>query len=469
MLSTSTQNLPKNARVIHSKFYPHEAQQKIKLSPARFKIVKAGRRFGKSVFAVNECIEYAIKKPNQKVWFIAPLYRQAKEIAWNLFSEFLPKEFIHKKNESELSFHIINGSEISLKGADNADSLVGVGLNFVVLDEAAIIKSDVWYHIVRPMLVDTKGSALFIGTPRGFNWLHDLWVNSKDDKEFDRFEFTTIDNTAIKGIAEEVEKARKEAKTELDKVIFRQEYEATFEVITGRPRFDLEVLRTLNETAVESSKEDGLLKIFREPDKYSQYVIGADTSEGLITGDRSACVIINSKTYEVEAYYAGFVAPDIFAHYLSEWGRKYNEAKIVVEDNNHGLATLNELKTIYKNLYYRKVKDEITDEWTEKLGWRTTPRTKPLLISNLDKSLRNGLKVPQKEILDELMTYVVMDDGGTEASEGSRDDLVIATACAVQGYVEMSEHEIAKPKEETKMYTPAWIQEQRQLAGKGYR
>ena len=123
--------------------------------------------------------------------------------------------------------------------------------------------------------------------------------------------------------------------------------------------------------------------------------------------------------------------------------------------NNHGLLTLNELKAIYKNLYYRKVKDEISDEWMDKLGWRTSPRTKPILIGNLDKAIRDGLTIPSKGIIRELLTYIIEDDGKTNASEGNHDDRVMALACAVQGYME-SDHEI-KPKDKVvPMNTPAY-------------
>jgi len=184
------------------------------------------------------------------------------------------------------------------------------------------------------------------------------------------------------------------------------------------------------------------LNVIHPLDETSKYIIGVDTSEGLISGDRSTAVILNARTFTIAAYYAGHMAPDLLGIALADWAKEWNNALVVVEDNNHGLVTLNELKQRYTNLYYRKVKDEVTDEWTDKLGWRTTPRTKPMLIGNLDKQLRAGLTIEAKEILDELMTYIIEEDGKTNASEGCKDDLVMGLACAVQGYVESSEFEI---------------------------
>ncbi len=434
---------------LDAKFHPHICQQKILLSEARFVIVTAGRRFGKSVLAVNRCIETAILIDKSRIWYCAPFYKQTKEIAWNLFKEYCPQHEILKWNESDLKITFRNGSEISLKGTDNPDSLVGVGLHFCVLDEFPLMDAEVWYKIVRPMLIDTNGDCLFIGTPRGFNWAYDLWNKAKQDPDFETFQFKTIDNTTVQDIESEVRKAQGEATSELDRITFRQEYEASFEVVTGRPRFSTDIISKLMGLYREGTRRGDALNVYEPVDQLAKYIIGVDTSEGLIGGDRSTAVILNAKTFSVSAYYAGHMAPDLLALAVKDWATEYNGALVVVEDNNHGLLTINELKRVYTHLYYRKVKDEVTDEWTEKVGWRTTNRTKPLLIGNLDKQLRAGLSVTCKEILDELMTYVIDEDGTTNASEGGHDDLVIGLALAVQGYLE-SEHAILPEKPKVK-------------------
>lgn len=444
LLQTEIQPIEKQK--VYSKFLPHNSQKTIRRSKSRFNIVFAGRRFGKSVLAVNQCIEKALAKQNQKIWYCSPLYKQTKEIAWNLFDFYCPKEFIHKKNESELKITLINGSEISLKGTDNPDSLVGVGLNFCVLDEFPLMDADVWYKIVRPMMIDTKGECLFIGTPRGFTWSHELYTRSKTDTDFESFFFKTVDNTAIEDIDKEVGKAKLEATSELDKIIFRQEYEASFEMITGRPRFDIELINKLREQSIEPIEHDGLLEIYESFDSLAKYVMGVDTSEGLITGDNSSVTIINCKTYSLTAHYSGKIAPDILASYIKTWGERYNRALAVVESNNHGLVTLNYLKEIYPRIYSRKVFDEASNLWNDKIGWQTSARTKPLLIGNLDKALRSGLGVKSAQSIDELMTYVIEEDGTTNASEGKKDDSVISLALAVQGYLESEKQIEEQPK-----------------------
>ena len=156
----------------------HEEQFGIFQDEARFKVVVAGRRWGKTRLAITSIIFKALENKS-KVWLIAPTYKQAEMIAWKLLQEMLPDESIIKKNEVKLTLELSNESEICLKGADNEDSLRGVGLNFCVMDEYAQMKPNVWHEIVRPMLLDTEGGCLFIGTPQGKNSLWELWMKGQ--------------------------------------------------------------------------------------------------------------------------------------------------------------------------------------------------------------------------------------------------------------------------------------------------
>jgi PBSX family phage terminase large subunit len=157
-------------------------------------------------------------------------------IAWKMLLAMLPKEAIQRKDEVRLELTLVNGSEIALKGADNEDSLRGAGLFFVVLDEYAMMKGNVWQEIIRPMLTDTKGRALFIGTPKGKNSLWELYVKGQRKEDgFSSYLFKTTDNPYID--PEEV----LEAKKQLNDRYFRQEYEASFEDYVGLvyPEFEI--------------------------------------------------------------------------------------------------------------------------------------------------------------------------------------------------------------------------------------
>ena len=204
-----------------------QAQKLIAQCPMRFRVAVCGRRFGKTHLSIRELARFA-SKPNQRVWYIAPTYRMAKQIVWKkLKKKLLSINWVKKVNEQDLTLELVNGSEISLRGADNYDSLRGVGLNFIVLDEAADIDEEAWYEVLRPTLSDTQGHALFLGTPKGMNWFKELYDNHLTKSNWMSFQFTTLQGGNVP--PDEVEQAR----NDLDVRTFRQEYEATFENFSG--------------------------------------------------------------------------------------------------------------------------------------------------------------------------------------------------------------------------------------------
>jgi hypothetical protein len=196
----------------------------------RFRVVVAGRRFGKTHLSITELCYHA-REPDKEVWYVAPTYRQAKQIVWKKLKHKLQDlRWAKRINESELSITLKNGSTISLKGADNADSLRGVGLDYLVMDEFADIDPEAWYEVLRPTLADKQGGALFIGTPKGLgNWSHELYCMPLEQSEqWASFQYTTIEGGNVK--PEEIEAARRD----LDERTFRQEFMATFETYSGR-------------------------------------------------------------------------------------------------------------------------------------------------------------------------------------------------------------------------------------------
>jgi hypothetical protein len=207
-----------------------KAQDIISKDKTRFRVVVAGRRFGKTHLSIRELCYHA-KDPGKDVWYVAPTYRQARQIVWKKLKNRLNDlKWAEKTNESELTITLKNGSIISLKGADNYDSLRGVGLDFIVLDEFADIAPEAWFETLRPTLSDKMGRALFIGTPKGIgNWAYELYQNSIDDAaSWASHSYTTIDGGRVP--IEEIEAAKRD----LDERTFRQEYMATFETFSGR-------------------------------------------------------------------------------------------------------------------------------------------------------------------------------------------------------------------------------------------
>ena len=204
-----------------------EPQKEIFSSDARFRVVVAGRRFGKTFLSMWEIAKFA-RHPNKKIFYIAPTYRQAKQIIWeDLKHQLTSKRWAKKINESDLSITLVNNSRIFLRSADNPDSLRGVSMDFLIMDEAAMIDQRMWTEVCRPALSDKEGHGLFITTPRGMNWIHTLYTDAKHLDNYESFQYTTLEGGNVP--PEEVEAAKRE----LDEKSFRQEYEATFETYAG--------------------------------------------------------------------------------------------------------------------------------------------------------------------------------------------------------------------------------------------
>jgi len=208
-----------------------DPQHKVWSSPARFRVLVAGRRFGKTYLDVHEMVRAAMTGHERRVWFIAPTYRQAKQVVWSDLMRMVPPHMIERKDESDLSITLTGyRSVIALRGADNPDSLRGPGLDFAIFDEYADIDPRAWPEVVRPMLSDRQGEAIFTGTPRGFDHFYQLWVeaNERSSEGWATFQFTTLEGGNVP--AHEIEAARRD----LSARVFRQEYEASFEAVAGR-------------------------------------------------------------------------------------------------------------------------------------------------------------------------------------------------------------------------------------------
>lgn len=211
-------------------FHFSKPQTLVARSKARFRVLVSGRRFGKTKLAIEELAQHA-SVPGRRCWYVAPTYRQAQQICWQMLKDRLSGlNWIARKNESDLSLILKNGSSISLRGADNFESLRGVGLHFLVMDEFADIKPEAWFEVLRPTLSDTGGKALFTGTPKGRNWAYDLYMKGRDpdDAGWESFSFTTLEGGNVP--LDEVETARRE----LDELTFNQEYNASFVNFEGR-------------------------------------------------------------------------------------------------------------------------------------------------------------------------------------------------------------------------------------------
>lgn len=208
------------------------AQDKIAENEKRFRVVNCGRRFGKTTLAVLEMIGKAVFKKDQNIAYVATTYQQARDIAWQTLKR-ICQPAVKTINESRLEIILKTNeggtSTISLRGWESIETMRGMKVDFLVLDEVASYRNfwTGWHEVLRPTLTDTIGEALFISTPKGFNHFYDLYNLEVEDKDYKSFHFTSYDNPYLP--KEEIEKA----KEELTEDRFAQEYLADFRKTEG--------------------------------------------------------------------------------------------------------------------------------------------------------------------------------------------------------------------------------------------
>lgn len=203
-------------------------QQEVWGDKHRFKVVAAGRRTGKSRLAAYLLIVNALQVNRGHVFYVAPTQGQARDIMWSTLLE-IGHSVISGSHINNLQVKLINGATISLKGADRPETMRGVSLKYLVMDEYSDMRPEVWEQILRPALADQKGSALFIGTPMGRNHFYDLYKHglSGEDSTFTSFHYTSFDNPLLDPA--EIEAAKKS----MSSFAFRQEFMASFEAMGG--------------------------------------------------------------------------------------------------------------------------------------------------------------------------------------------------------------------------------------------
>ena len=206
-------------------------QQDVWNDNTRFKVVAAGRRTGKSRLAAWLLIINALQAEKGHVFYVAPTQGQARDIMWQTLME-LGHPVISGSHINNLQIKLVNGATISLKGADRPETMRGVSLKYLVMDEYADMKPEVWEQILRPALADQKGSALFIGTPMGRNHFYELFKYGElsEDETYKAWHFTSYDNPLLD--PEEIDIAKKS----MSSYAFRQEFMASFEA-TGSEMF----------------------------------------------------------------------------------------------------------------------------------------------------------------------------------------------------------------------------------------
>ena len=201
-------------------------QKKVWESDARFKVVAAGRRTGKSRLAAWALLINALQitTPNTHVFYVTTTQGQARDIMWDLLLD-IGAPVIASSHINNMQIKLINGGIISLKGGDRSETMRGVSLQYLVLDEYASMKPEIWEQILRPALADRQGHALFIGSPAGRNHFWETWqaAQSEENPDWEAWHFTSYDNPLL--AKEEIDAAKRT----MSSYSFRQEFMASFE------------------------------------------------------------------------------------------------------------------------------------------------------------------------------------------------------------------------------------------------
>lgn len=347
-------------------------------------------------------IDRAMETPGL-YWYVAPSYRQAKSIAWVRLKQLLKNDPYWKFNEAELSaHHTLRDTRIELRGADNEDSLRGVGLQGLTVDEASMVKGNVWPEILRPMLADTGGWAIFISTPKGRNWFYDIYAKalSGDDPDWVAWHYPTSVNKYI--APEEVENMR----LDMSERLFRQEVLAEF------LNDELGVFRGIKRCAVGK---------YEAPIEGRFYVMGGDLAKTL---DFTVLTVIDSVTRKVVAW-------ERFQNI--EWREQKYRIQKLAERYNQALVMLDSTGVgdpIFEDLQNMNVSVE---------GIKFNNTIKNHMVDNLAIAIEQRLiTFPDNEVLlHELyeFEYTLTKTGKITygAPIGKHDDCVISLALAVWG------------------------------------
>jgi len=365
-------------------------QESVWNDDTRFKVIAAGRRTGKSRLAAWMLILKALEDSPGGVFYVAPTQGQARDIMWNTLFD-LAAPIIKGQNVNNLTITLINGATISLKGADRPDTMRGVSLKFLVMDEYADMKPDVWEVILRPALADQKGKAVFIGTPQGRNHFYELYkyADMSGDETYSAWHFTSYDNPLLD--PEEINVAKKS----MSSYAFRQEFMASFEA-KGSEMFKEEWV-----TFVEDAGE-------AEGDYYIaidlagfQDVSKKRSKNSRLDNTAIAVVKVNEVGWVVEDIIHGRWTLDETAQKIFNVVRKYRPVSVGIERGIAKQAVMSPLTDMMKrNSFFFRV-EELThgnQKKTDRVMWALQGRFENGYI-NLKKGEWNT------KFLDELFQF----------------------------------------------------------------
>lgn len=402
-------------------------------------IVLKARQLGFSTGVCGYFYVEAITNPGINVAIIAYNADLTAELLDKIktFHRTTPAEIrpqISYNSKYEMSFPKLDSKILVLPSSENVGS--GYTIHRCLLSELSKIdKAEEKMASLLPAIPPT-GKLVIESSPKGQgNLFHRMWMSEGNYVKKRYGWWWGYNENEINQIRSDINNPS----------VFAQEYEMEF-LASGRSVFSQDIIKEQRKNILnvgDKNDEHIVYKntndwvIYREPDSDGLYVCGADISEGVDGGDNSVGVIFNKKTGEEVAFYSGLISPDRFGDVLNVMGRKYNNALMVVESNNHGLTTITTLRQLmYPSLYFRPAKLETMGvTTTDRIGWRTTKVTRFLLIDEFDKATRdNCLIIHSKQTLDEMSVFIYDNNNNMVPSGSFHDDAIFGTAICFQGF-----------------------------------
>lgn len=292
-------------------YHPRAWTRALHETTKRWNVIVAHRRAGKTTACLNHLIRDATLIPKSRFAFIAPTYKQAKGVAWDVLKESAMKFHGIRFNEAELRADFANGGRITLYGSDKPDSLRGLGFWGVVFDEYSQQPPNIFSEIIRPALADHEGYAIWIGTPKGKNEFFRLYERGKKDPEWMGV-LLTVDDTGLIS-----QKELDDSRSQMTPEEYEQEWYCSFEAAIRGAYYAKEVAMARKEKRIGKIPYDPALLVHTVWDlgvgdataigffqKFHSEIRMIDYHEGSDTGMNYYIKVLKEKSYIYGKHFA---------------------------------------------------------------------------------------------------------------------------------------------------------------------